>query len=381
MDFGFAPDGEKGDEHIPNLRSLFERRATTTLINGGGVDTIRQFIAHLDKTTAITKPIGDLVIGAHANNEGQFFITSFPGQRGPTQFETLEDSLKDTKKSIKIPDTLIDFTTGSAITHFVHIKGCNLGQAMPFVTKLKEALGGHVNLTVPRLFHGATPSPEGMFEYIGYQFPLNRTQEFANRKDAVQAWDSAGFTLIDGSPVTTADWEAVIPQNPNRGRRINVNSKLGTSIGKRTTVRTPQQYRVLPIDFGPWNVPFPTPQDVPTNKSDQLLALEIDLKKRPRFQTTHPYPQFTREGFGSVIEFVSGYEWAVRRAGPAALDFFGRRTLFMVALAITDPTTVPTGKLIGDGTLIFNFFPNSGSTLTAKTSAIQVTDQRFFVTV
>ena len=378
MDFAFAPDG---DEHVRNLRSMFERRATTTLINGGGIDTVRQFITHLDKTGTIIKPIGDLLIGAHANNEGQFFITMFPGQRGPTTFETLEESIKDTKKSIKIPDTLIGFTPGSAITHFVHIKGCNLGQAMPFVTKLKEALGGNVRLTIPKLFHGATPSAEGMFEYIAYQFPLNRTQPFADRATAITAWDNAGFTLIDGNPVTTADWEALIPKNPNLDFRPNVNSKLGTSIGKRTTVRTPRQHRVLPIDFGPWNVPFPTPQDVPTNKSDQLLALESDLKKRPLFQPTHPYPQFTREGFANVVEFVSGYEWTVRRAGPASLDFFGRRALYMVALAITDPATVPTGKLIGDGNLIFNFYPNAGSSLTAKTSAIQVTDPKFFVTV
>src|SRR5262245_6331310 len=159
MDFGFAPDG---DDHVGNLRSMFERRATTTLINeknAPGVNTVRQFITHLDGNSKVTKPVGDLLIGAHANNEGQFFIPMFPGQKGHTKYETLEESLKDATKSIKIPDALIGFTTGSQVTHFVHIKGCNLGQAMPFVKKLKEALGGNVKLTVPKLFHGATPAP------------------------------------------------------------------------------------------------------------------------------------------------------------------------------------------------------------------------------
>ena len=110
MDFGFAPDG---DAHVGNLRLMFERRASTTLIhakNAPGVNTVQQFITHLNSNSKITKPVDDLLIGAHANNEGQFFIPMFPGQNGHTKFETLEASLKDAKKSIKIP--LCNFRNG-----------------------------------------------------------------------------------------------------------------------------------------------------------------------------------------------------------------------------------------------------------------------------
>jgi hypothetical protein len=377
MDFGFAPDG---DDHIANLRSLFERRTSTALIDKRGVNAVRQFIGHIEKTNAIKKPVDDLLIGAHANNEGQFFIPMFPGQVGPTIYETLEQSLNVATKSIKIPDSVIGFTAGDPVTHVVHIKGCNLGQAMPFVTKLKEALGGNVKLTVPKLFHGATPSPEGVFEYIGYQFPLSRTQTFPDRKAAIAEWDAAGFTLIDGTPVSSDEWDAIIPKDPNLDLRLYFNSKLGTTFGKRTTVRTPRQHRVVPITFGPWTVPFPTKKDVPSDTSDRLQALETHLQTDPRFQDTHPYPQFKREGFARVIEFVSGYHWKFRQDG-ATLKCFGTRSLYMIALAITDPKTIPTNGVIGDGTLIFNFYPSAKSKLTAQTTAIQVTDQRFFVTV
>jgi hypothetical protein len=378
MDFGFAPDG---DAHVGNLRLMFARRASTTLIGARGVNTVRQFIVHLDSNSKITKPIDDLLIGAHANNEGQFFIPMFPGQKGPTKYETLEESLKDAKKSIKIPDPLIGFTAGSPITHFVHIKGCNLGQAMPFITKLKEALGGNVQLTVPKLFHGATPArKEGVYEYIGYQFALKRTKKFPSRKAAITEWDNAGFTLIDGNPVTTDDWEAIVPKNPNADVRTNINSKLGATIGKRTTISTPWEHRVIPITFGPWTVPFPTAKDVPKDKSGQLSALESHLQTDKRFQDTHPYPQFKREGFDRVIEFVSGYDWKCLPVGKK-LKCFGTRRLYMCAFAVTDPKTVPQGGLIRNGTLIFNFYPNAKSTLTARTTAIQVTDRKFFVTV
>lgn len=377
MDFGFAPDG---DQHVANLRLLFARRPTTSLIDIRGVNTVRQFIAHLDKTSAIAKPVGDLVLGAHANNEGQFFIIMFPGQKGWTKYETLEETLKNTAQSIKV-DKVIGFTAGDPITHSVHIKGCNLGQALPFLTKLKEALGGGVKITAPKTFHGATPWPkEGVFEYIGYQFPLTRTQPFPSRKAAIAEWDNAGFTLIDGNPVTTADWEALIPKNPNVDLRININSKLGTTLGKRTTVSTPRHHRVVPVTFGPWTVPIPPGQNVPSKPADQVQALETHLQTHPLFKDTHPYPQFKREGFDRVIEFVSGYNWNCRKDGQT-LKCFGTRKLYMVALPVTDPKTVPQGGLIGDGTLIFNFFPDAKSSLPARTTAIQVTDPKFFVTV
>jgi hypothetical protein len=376
MDFGFAPDG---DDIVANMRKMFALRSNTSLIDIRGVSTVRQFINHLEKTTGTTKPVDDLLLGAHANNEGEFIIPMFPGQKGSTKYEILEDSLKDATKSINV-DKVIGFKAGNPITHSVHIKGCNLGQAMPFVTKLKEALGGHVKLTVPKLFHGGTPSPEGVFEYIGYQFFLKRTKKFANRKAAIAEWDNAGFTLIDGNSITTADWEALIPPDPNLDVRKFINSKLGATFGKRTTIRTPWQHRVLPITFGPWTVPFPTPKDVPKDESSQLSALESHLKTKALFKDTHPYPQFKREGFDRVIEFVSGYNWTCRPDGKD-LKCFGERPLYMVAFAITDPKTVPQNKLISDGTLIFNFYPSAKSKLTAQTTAIQVTDPKYFVTV
>src|SRR5262245_55964569 len=134
MDFGFSPGG---DEHILNLAGMFARRASTTPITARGVTVVRQLITHLDTTTSITKPIGDVLIGTHANDEGQLFISMFSGQSGPTLFETLETTLSDPKKSVKIPDPLIGFKPGNPITHAVHIKGCNIGNAQPFLLKLK----------------------------------------------------------------------------------------------------------------------------------------------------------------------------------------------------------------------------------------------------
>jgi hypothetical protein len=379
MDFGFSPGL---DDHLRDLRGMFARQTNTTLIDKRGVTTVRQFITHLNTSATISKPIGDLLIGTHANDEGQLSILMLSGQRNWTIFETLETTLRDATRSIKIPDNLIGFTTGDPITHAVHLKGCNVGNAQPFLLKLKEAFGGNVNVTAPIFFHGATPGrQQGMFEYMGYEFVIRRPTPFPDRKAALSAFDGAQFPLIDGTTtVPTADWNTLIPANPNRTREEQVVSKLGVTLARRSTIHTPRKYRVVPITFGPWTVPFSDAASVPTDKSDQLLELEIHLKTDQRFQPTHPFPQWTREGFANLTAFVSGYTWDCRRRG-ASLVCFGHRLLYEVVLAITDPATTPATGSFWQGNLIFNFYPNTNSTLTPITSALTVTDRKFFATV
>lgn len=376
MDFGFGP---AGDAHIADLRQMFSRRANTTLINARGVDTVRQLINHLNSSTS--KPIGDILLGAHANDEGQLFLPAFPGQRGPTNFETLESTLSNASRSIKIPDALIGYTAASGITHAVHIQGCNIGNALPFLTKFKDALGGHVNVTAPKFFHGATPAPQGSFEYMGYQFAIRRATPFPNRAVALAEFDAEQFTLIDGKTVVpTADWKTLIPRNPNVTVKQQAASKLGAAVGTRTTIQTPRQYRATQITFGPWTITYPSASAIPSSQSARLSDLEASLKTDARFQDTHPFPQFIREGFPRVIEFVSGYTWTCVPRG-RTLVCVGKRMLYVAALAITDPATAPTHGFFGDGDLIFNFYPAARSSLTPITNALQVTDATYFATV
>lgn len=159
-----------------------------------------------------------------------------------------------------------------------------------------------------------------------------------------------------------------------------IDSRLGVTLNGRTTIRTPRLYRVIPITFGPWTITFPTQADVPRTESDQLSALEISLGNDPRFKSSHPFPQFAREGFARVIEFVSGHTWNCQRRG-ATLVCTGRRVLHVVAVAVTDSLTVPANGHFYDGNLIFNFYPAAGSALPARTTGLPVGSTRFFATM
>ena len=378
MDFGFSP---QFDEHHRRLGQMFARRANTTLIHGHPFNTLRELISHLQTADNVSRPIGDLLIGAHANDEGQLRIPMFPGQQSDdwTLFETLDDTLNQSSSSVAIPDALIGYKPGSPITRSVHIKGCNIGSARPFLVKLKQALGGRVKVTAPKFFHGATPEPAGIFEYVCYQFSLRRKTIFANRAAALAAFDAAQFKLVDGSLVPKDDWKSVVPQNPNREQRAQAPSTLGVTLARRTTVNAPRQYRVEAIEFG---IRLSFSGTVPTNKQMQLAELKTQLGNDPTFQTTHPFPRFKREGFADLDEFLAAHDWTCTpNQRTKSLLCIGRRRLYVVVVAVTDPATRPAKGFFGDGNLIFNFYPADGSSLPPITNALQVTDTRFFETV
>jgi hypothetical protein len=312
----------------------------------------------------------------------------FPGQNGPTRYETLEDTLTDASHSIKIPDALIGFVPGNAVMRGVHFKGCNIGQLQPYLLKFKEALGGNVKVTAPLFFHGITPAPsQGMYEYFGYEFIVRRKTAFADRKSAITEFGAKGFRLVNGSPVPSFEWPALIPNNirTTNGRQIRTN--LGVTIGQRTTLNTPRQFRVDTTPFV-WPVgPFQNAAAVPRDPALQQQALRQSIENDPRFADTHPLPGYKRMGYDSFADFFAGYDWRCVPRG-TFLHCTGHRFEYTVITAITDPATgVPNPTNDPDkgplttGNLTFNFYPNAGSPLPARTTTIPHNDPRFFLLV
>ena len=379
MDFAYA---HGADRHINALRAMFPLRATTTLVSARGVNAIRPLINHLDKTAAIIKPIGDIVLGAHANEEGQLFMPVVPGQVGPTRFETLEETLKKPKHSIAIPDTVIGFTPGSQVTHAVHIKGCNIGNALPFLQKLKEALGGHVQVTAPKFFHGATPEPEGAFEYVGYQFALKRTKRFKDRKEALTEFDAAQFQLTNGTSVDQANWNAVIPKDPNMDTRDGADPFEA----RRHDRQADDGQHSAAVSRRPDHVRS-VAHRLPAGRADP--EDEVGAALGPR-DVTRPGPALqtraTRSRSSRGKDSPTSSSSCRATTGPCSprgrsLFCFGTRLLYIIVMAVTDPEDDPDERLIADGNLVFNFYPAAGSTIPAKTTALQVTNPTFFTTV
>jgi hypothetical protein len=266
---------------------------------------------------------------------------------------------------------VIGYTAGSPITAFFHFKGCNLGKAKPFLTKLKEALGGHVSVTAPKHFHGLTPAPpEGILEYMCYEIDILRNKAFPDRATAISEFQALQFPRIDGTKIPDADWKVLIPKGIGATSEVQVSQSLGTTIGKRKTILTPRQFRVNPHPF-PWTVKYANAASIPKSDPDRLQALENDLRDNPKFKDDHPFPSYRRLGYQSFGDFFSGYDWKCKPY-KANLVCTGSRVKYTVVTAITNTVT---------GDLVFNFYPNSGFSQPAMTTAIQESDSTFFETV
>ena len=372
MDYGFAP-GQRNDRDLQddNLRMMFTNRANTTLVFNRQMTAVRQFITHLDTSGGVAKPIGDMLIGAHANGEGWIFIPMISGQNGPTNFETLDDTITNPANSIEIPDALIGHNAGDPITHGLHFKGCNIGKVPPFLVKFKEALGDNVNVSAPKHFHGLTPWPSnGVFEYMAYEFIIRRPTVFPNRNAAVTAFQNGGFTFIDGSAVPNGIWTNWIPRNITRTVRNQVRTPLGTTINRLNTINTPQQFRVNRLPHT-WTITYPNVASVPVSNADRLQALKNSIQNDARYDAAHAFPVYERLGYASFADFFAGYTWNCQRQG-RRLVCTGRRAVYTVVVSITDPAT---------GNLVFNFYPDAGSGHAAITNGLQVTDTDYFETV
>lgn len=378
MDYGFAPGTTPQDGRA---RNMFVRRGNTTLITAArNRNTVKGFISHLQNTAAITKPIDDLLIGTHANSNGQLAIPLFPNQRVATSYELVEDTITDTTKSIAIPDALIGHTPGNPISKHFHIKGCNIGKVPPFLQKFKEALGA-VKVTAPLHFDClADLSTHGTWEFMQYEFRMVRKAAFANRNDYITALNTAGFTFYNGDPILKKDWEALVPQNISKTSATAVRLPLGTTINKRTTIPFEDEFRYRKSVYT-YTVNFPNAGSVPKNKPAQLAALSTSLDNHKYrstdtvggFDPAHPYPEYQRWGYSSKQDFMDEHEWSFSISGNR-LVCNGLFHDYSLLTTITDRTAATMGNLI------FNFYPIASTGLAAIITGLQVTDTKFFAT-
>ena len=366
MDYGFAP-GKKAQDR--RARNLFSRRANTALVAPKSLATVRGFAQHLLASGSVTRPIDDALIGAHASSEGWVMITMFPGQKGATMYETLEEALATASKSIAIDDTVIGYSAGDSITHSVHFKGCNIGKAPVFLAKFKEALGGNVMVTAPRHFHGIYENKAyGTFEFMAYEFQVRNKTYFPSRAAILAAFDEGGFSYLDGTAVPTAEWAKWVPKkNVSRSVPTTLNSKLGVTIGKRKTIPTDREYRVERQQFTttPWSIKF-TGGPAPSSEAARQAAFERSVSGDADFQSTHPYPWYERLGYADVTELFAGYTWK-HDVKKSTLFTTGTRVEYTIILPITDAS----------GNLVYNFHPLSTTPYTAIIN-LNETDSDYF---
>jgi hypothetical protein len=393
MDYGFAPGGTGYDTLA---RVLLKRRPATTVIEGNAITTVEAFIDHLSTDPAIATPIGDLLIASHGNDAGWMSIDLDSSGLKPdgkpanhTTFEVLEQSIAAIPKTVEIPAAL-HAAVPDPVPFDVHVLGCRIGQAPPFVKKLKDAFVTPRSVTAPKHFHfsGGVGTRKRLtayasYEHLSYGFVVSRPNrskpapaKFKTKAEAVNAFDAQGFTYIapaggGAAPaVPRAVWGREIPKNL-KSAKFRRYTNLGQNIGHNLT-----RFRLLhefrnEVEKTGYSVSLAAD---PGNRAAREAKFQTSIRAHPLYQAppAHEFPIYMRYGYNSLDEFLDGFAWTYNwQKKKKILVCTGSRRVYTVLLPIVEPGTLD---------LIFNLYPVAGSGMVQVTN-LQRNDARLFLTV
>jgi len=368
-----------------------------------GRSRISEFIDDLFTDSSVTKPVGDLYIGTHADGDGFLFVSLFRGAvdvlGDPTEvtdYEVLDQAMGPSHPA-RIPDSLVGYVratppaTDPAPTHSVHIKGCNIGRdrfsprtgqpIAPFLARLKQVFGSNVNVTAPKHFHGLLreTTHQGVFEYMEQELIVRtkavkigrgRYRGFASRNDLIEAYKAAHLSYHDGTPIPDADWQTLVPRRMVDDRAIRMSIPLGRTVEGLTSVPINKQFR---IDTEPVRWTITPGGSIPAGDAARLALLRTSVAADARFVATHAWPLYERRGFPDFNSYMDGHLWEFSVDG-STLVCQGRRFDYTVVLPIVDRSVTPPANR----PLIFNFYPGSGSSESPILTGLVESDNLFF---
>jgi hypothetical protein len=321
------------------------------------------------------RPIGDLLIGSHANERGVLSLdlafwgiaeTGLIIRSASVSYEWLEDA--GTKLNIS-PDVLKD-SQGNVVTRCVRIFGCQIGSAEPLMNKLKAAFGGLMQVRAPRFYDCLSRNYKGALEYLEYGFEVTSLDKLEGVA-LVDAFTKAGHKYYDNeSAVPEGRWTEWIKGAPSQPI-INLVPPVE---GKPTD---PQALVVLwRFENDHTTFDFPLKLDGAPKGRDKKGRIERQnyVKKNftedpdlaPLFdKNKHEYPIFKRERengkyFESMEKYVEGFDWWREESG----KWRGHRCLYICRVPIvkipTDSNEKPIYTKEAKNELLYNYWPKQG---------------------
>lgn len=338
------------DTHLARLEELYDAKWQVVRLQPKG-HSLKEFAEMLKGDPAIAYPIRDLHLGTHAGNVGVLDVAAIPGGTQNLSYEALENAVANS--TFKMDPTLFqprpkDDRNVDIPARFV-IRGCAVGQAVGYLTKFKEALGGALKVVGCKFEHAAGSfsgqAGAGIYEFLAYEFEVHRPTAPATDQDVVGAFIAAGFKDFKDRPIEKKQWEQWIPQGrPPRSftKVLKLRSKLA---GRELNATSFFDVRDEPLFQR--DVVINTQRD-PGSDSARRDAVKALFAAERRFQPDHPWPGFRRLGYNSLDEMIAGYRWDFRHdASEGKLHCAGRRMTYVVHQPIVDAT---------EG-FIHNFFP------------------------
>jgi hypothetical protein len=368
-DYAFIPGTTSYDLQMANV---LRTRPHTIRVDQPTIDSLKAFIRSLAGAQA-TSPLRHIIISSHANNQGVLFMKLDLFAANEIQYEDLEAAVRG--RTLVIDPAWLaprpKDAYGVDVPALFLVRGCRIGSVPVYLQKLKDALGGGLQVIAPKHIHVAAElsSPAGFVEYMQYGWRVSRPQRI-NRRALIAAFQTGGHVRVDGTPVPATAWSGFVPRNPHSKSKHTVNARVVNPVtNQREAVPGEFRYETRQLWSGQQSMALASD---PGTETGRKAAVESELQAQiPQYLPSHPYPAYERWGYSSMQDFMNGFKWRFRydkRSG--TLYFAASRVDYTVLQPIVDPTS---------NRLYMNYYPST--TTGTVLEQLQTTDIRFFATV
>ncbi|MGZ5246588.1 MAG: hypothetical protein ACXWV5_06025 [Flavitalea sp.] len=383
MDFALAPGLTRYDRA---LRRLYVNRASTTSADFTVIDNFRMFISFLNRTPA-ARPLHQMHLASHGDDNAymamkyDMFTTGIKWENLDASQTAGRDQVND---NVIVPRPL-DPATNNPIPPFLLIKGCRIGQSLPFLNKFKDVINGTSTVTIgvaaPKFYHLLLVGAQGIFETFTYDFSVFSKTRFANKNALKAALVAKPYRDIHNNLITDAQYETWIPARIHTEteslHRITINPSPVPNLARMSGGR----YKYKLVDVLTYTMDT-TGNPFPAAEPDRIIYLKAKLAGLPTqpganafaqsLASTHAFPFYTRYGYTSLDNMVDNLEWTwgITQNSPTVVAV-GRRHEYNV-----NPVTCENGN----NNIIFNYYADAGSGTTSVRN-FDDRDARFYNTV
>jgi len=378
-DYGFVPGGTGFDNDA--RRYLSQRPSSKVIATTAG--TIESFATELKASTTVQRPVGNLGIGCHGHPQGVLEIRLDSGSGKLAYFDDVDRAV--TSGTIAISTSVLEprpVVGGSPVAAKFRIVGCSIGAAIPYLVRLKAALGGKVNivatphedLMVGTISIGSTAIVIRMLEYDFRVFTtlgLSFEGEAIGQAGVIDLFAAKYPFWFDGQLIPKEFWKTIVPADvfaegkisngvsldfdPKIGGRKNFGFDFDANIWEHKVERV-GSYTVTP------------PSQNLASSTERREFIRGKIKNRPEFAASHLFPLHKQLGYNTYDEFIDGHDWIAPSRAPD--QWGGYRDLYRVKTPVTSPG--------GSNTPLYDVVSNSSS---IGRIGLDESDARLFITV
>jgi hypothetical protein len=381
MDHAWVPSPGT-DRGLLALQKAMRNRPNTT-VQIPPARTVKEFFdaLHAASSSSVPKPVGGLLVGTHANNDGWFEARFSPKQTRATEYDEVIRVVASDAFAFRIPLSLV---IGANPPVKVRIVGCQAGKAPEMLAVLKRVFGNAPPVVGSKFFYEALDySGHGAFVSFRYGFEAYSPKEVKRRADLIalftaraQAFPS-DFQFMDGSPVPASQWTKWLPArgfSKTRQRFGPSHGKLAQKIGKVRTLPSIQLEMRHTVRYVGHIVPNMT---APATLAAGRAELKQKLPGLPEFAANHEFRFFRRKGNPTLADYVDTFDWKFQQNGTST-NCSGSRHDYSVLVPVKH---IPSGATWEAQRLMYHFYPDPGVQHVLFTGDFNEDQPNIFVTV